>query len=152
MIFVENYDGDCSRMFNPTTKRVWNTRDVVFHYRMYYNSERNEIDNNLIIYTLKQKQQTPDIVEIESIPSESENEIAIENPEELWRNSRIRNPPARLIEEISTVGAGVEIQYNNTIELRPMKYEEASDDKVEWVKAVEKELKISKYSTLQRQF
>ena len=106
----------------------------------------------IIIYTLKQKQQTPDIVEVESIPSESENEIAIEDPEELWRNSRIRNPPARLIEEISTVGAGVENQYNNTIELRPMKYEEASDDKVEWVKAVEKEFKISKNSTLQRQF
>ena len=85
----------------------------------------------IIINTLKQKQQTPDIVEVESIPSESENEIAIEDPEELWRNSRIRNPPARLIEEISTVGAGVENQYNNTIELRPMKYEEASDDKVE---------------------
>ena len=40
MIFVEIHD-------DPTTKRVWNTRDVVFHYRMYYNSERNEIDNNL---------------------------------------------------------------------------------------------------------
>jgi hypothetical protein len=54
-----NHKGDCNRMWNPKTKKVSKTRDMVFLNRMYLNTPEN---------TKKlHKKQDPEDTESESV-------------------------------------------------------------------------------------
>ncbi len=56
---ASNHEGDCYRMWNPTTKKVFETRDMVFLNRMFLQAPENTKKTH--------KKQDPEDTESESV-------------------------------------------------------------------------------------
>jgi hypothetical protein len=59
--YTSNHKGGCYRMWNPKTKMVFETHDVVFFNRMFLQVQVHENTKKL------QKKQDPDDTELESV-------------------------------------------------------------------------------------
>ncbi len=54
MGYTSNYKGDCYRMWNPKTKKVSRTRDVVFLNRMFFTKPKKQVPNDAALENVQQ--------------------------------------------------------------------------------------------------
>jgi hypothetical protein len=172
--YATHHSGDTYRMFDPVTTRAYETRDVQWLGRQYWNKPDDAIDDGY--FTIEVPPQLDDEIHVDGdlavVPMASEEESTKDTalvPTQT-RSGRKVNQPAFLqdyetgfftapeinyyrnlwsIGELSMCGLSREImavgttgdEFNNTQELKPMKYEEAlqRNDREAWINAVQVE-------------
>ena len=116
-----NHPGDCCHMWNKNTRRMHETRDVVWLKRMYF--EKNEADKNVAIGPLDLdldldseagKGNENDDDEPDDDDNEEEADVDDDAEKEAdqmtTRSSRIVKAPTRLVEEMSAKADDCEIK------------------------------------------
>jgi hypothetical protein len=123
--YAENHSHDCYRMWNPATKLITETRDVIWLHRMYYqNDVTNDIeamptirfsDDHILSQALKciHKEQT---INLQPIAEEMGGSDPVLNQKDLEDNNLI--PIQELPDEgsISENREGYSVENNNEIE------------------------------------
>jgi hypothetical protein len=171
--YANQHSGDTYRMFNPVTRYVYETRDVQWLGRMYWNKPDESIEDGY--YMIEVADQLDNHIQADDEPrvqhpeGEEEQNVPALAPMQTRTGRQVKQPALLQdyetgffskaevnycrnlweIGELSMYGLGNEIlavgttgaEFNNTTELKPMKYEDAMNrqDWEEWNEAVEAE-------------
>jgi hypothetical protein len=124
--YAIDHDGDCHRMWDPKTRRVHKSRDIIWLYKMFFQEKLPASDLGIepINYDITgmEAREGNDLEEDTSSDEEEEKDdddddgagaapirAAIVEEPAVTRSGRAVNPPARFIEEIGATAGDYEI-------------------------------------------